>query len=295
MAYAARGNPLDRVLGAAPLLEHMEKRLSALGREPTRMDLRLYKSQTQALDDFAGGEVHLLEMNGRDYLSAKLRDPAIQPLVKVVPSRQPTALDAASFVLFARDAAGLGSISELRGKSFLFSTADSALTFWAKVLLAEGGITARDLARYRYADSEDDLSRSRSELTRTQGPVIGNPYSDMTATEAVTEGLYDAAIVNERRFTQVAAAEKLVVLGRFKDCGRLIAVPGGLAEGTVAHLREVLTNLPAAARFQGIGYPLAFVACTDADFAEMRNKLAMEAVFDGDASSRALSAFDQTK
>src|SRR2546422_670348 len=71
---------------AAPLLEHVEHGLSALAQKPTRIDLRLYKSQRQAVLDLIRGDVDFMQMNAREYVRAKMQDPDVQPLVRVVRS-----------------------------------------------------------------------------------------------------------------------------------------------------------------------------------------------------------------
>src|SRR6266404_2179919 len=152
LALVAQGNPLDRLLGAAPLLERIERNMSALPHAPTRIDLRLYKNQPRAVDDFIKGEVDLMQMNAREYVGAKVRAPGIQPLATGVPSRGPTELQMESAVIFACKGAGVHTLSDLRGKSFLFGRKDSSLTFWAKVCLVEAGVRGRDLSKYRYLD-----------------------------------------------------------------------------------------------------------------------------------------------
>src|SRR6185503_2715321 len=80
IAFAAEGNPLDRVLGAAPLLEHVERNMTA-GGAAMRIDLRLYKAHEQAVAGLLAGEVDFLHMNARDYLRAKRRAPGVVALV----------------------------------------------------------------------------------------------------------------------------------------------------------------------------------------------------------------------
>ena len=101
IAFEGDGNPLDRVLRAAPLLEHIEQRMSTIAPMPTRMDLRLYKSQTQAVADLIKGEVDFMQMNASEYMDAQRRAPGIQLLV--VPSHRPTVPRGNSAILFTRE------------------------------------------------------------------------------------------------------------------------------------------------------------------------------------------------
>jgi hypothetical protein len=62
------GNPLDRVLGVAPLLEQLEQNITRIVHARTRIDLRLYKNQVKALASLLNGESDFIQMNVREYL-----------------------------------------------------------------------------------------------------------------------------------------------------------------------------------------------------------------------------------
>ena len=325
VAFAAEGNPLDRAMRAAPLLEHVEHGLSALAQKPTRIDLRLYKSQRQAVLDLIRGDVDFMQMNAREYVRAKMQDPDLQPLVRVVRSHGATALRGEPAVIFTRKGTGIETVSDIRGKSFLFGAADSTLTLWTKACLVEAGIRARDLDKYRYLDAQEELSMNRpltpslspsdgerlvggrvrgwfmvpidvknemersnnqrSDLARREGPVLGNPFSEMTPVEAVVNGTYDAGVATERRFRQVAAREKLVLLQRFHNTGYLLVARGGLPPHAADRFQQTMTKLKDPEILQPFaGNPSAFEACADENFAETRSKLAAESLFDGGAA-----------
>src|SRR5258706_4562576 len=82
IAFAAEGNPLDRVLAAAPLLEFVERSITRMANNPTRLDLRLYKDQERLLADLVKGELDFVQMNAREYVRVKLSAPDIQPVVR---------------------------------------------------------------------------------------------------------------------------------------------------------------------------------------------------------------------
>src|ERR1043165_663625 len=151
---------------------------------------------------------------------------------RLVPLPSAAGWENESAVIFTRPDTGVRSISGLRGRSFLFSAADSTLTFWAKVCLVEAGIRAIDLSNYRYIDAaEESTIQRRSAIKSTQ---LGNPFSEMTPVEAVLDGTYDAAIATERRFVQVAGKQKLVLLARFRDSRSLIVCRSKLATEAAA-------------------------------------------------------------
>src|SRR5437899_2741453 len=178
MALVAEGNPLDRILSAAPLLEQAEERMTMITHSPTRLDLRLYKNQQQGVTDLIKDNLDFMRMNAREYVRAKLAAAGIQPLVRPAPLRADQPLPLLSAVIFTRADTGIRRLSDLRGKSFLFGTADSTLTLGAKACLAEAGVHASYLSRYRYLDRAEDLSRNRGlHASPTNVSDLGNPFS----------------------------------------------------------------------------------------------------------------------
>jgi serine/threonine protein kinase len=279
MAFVSAGNPLDRVLGAAPLLEHVENRMSALTQTPTRIDLRLYKTQSHAVTDLLASTVDFLQMSAPEYLRAKMKAPGIQALVLFTPSSGPGALRSESAVLFTRADTGIKAVSDLRGRSFLFGTADSTLTFWAKAHLVEAGIHARDLAKYRYIDSNVDWLQSAG--SPTNAPGLGNPFSPMTPVEAVIDRVYDAAVVTEERFQQVAAENKLILLKRFPDTSSLLVGQSKLPAPATASFQQAMITLKDSHILQTFpGAPSSFALCSDKDLSGIRDKLTAETLFD---------------
>jgi hypothetical protein len=275
IAFVAQGNPLDRILGAAPLLEHMEQRIAQITRVPTRLDLRLYKNDVAAAADLSIGEVDLMQMNAREYVRARIETPAIQPLVRLASSAGPSSVPDESAVLFTRADTAIKTISDLRGRSFLFGTADSTLTFGAKVCLVEGGIRAKDLSTFRYIDQIAGKPGSE------QPEDLGNPFSEMTPVEAVVNGTYDAAVATERRFLQVAAGQNLVLLKRFVDERSLLVAQPKLSASFHASLQRIMLELKDPEILQSFpGSPGAFEPCADGDFAHLRQRLTAESFFD---------------
>jgi len=279
IAFVAAGNPLDRVLGAAPLLEYVEQTIAATTETPTRIDLRLYKTEARAVADLIIGDVDFMHMNVRDYFRSKLQAPGIQPLVSSIPSPGPVSLQNRDAVIFTRADTGIKAVSDLRGRSFLFGTADSTFTFWAKAHLVEAGIHANDLSKYRYVDSDRELARSAE--SALDAPDLGNPFSDMTPVEAIIDGIYDAGVATEQRFMQVSAKEKLVLLKRFQDTGSLLVGQSKLLPSAAKSFQRAMMNLKDPQILQSFpGNPGGFKACTDKDFSEVLDKLPAESLFD---------------
>jgi len=276
----SEGNPLDRVLAAAPLLEELQTGMGAGERMPVRIDLRLYKTDQTAIADLTAGTLDFVQMNPRQYLLAQQRAPGIQPLVRLVPPADPGAILARSAVLFTRSNSGIKNISDLRGRSFLFGLSDSMATFWTKVHLVEAGVHAKNLSSFRYLDR---LPGTRTNLSSNAEADLGNPFSEMTPVEAVLDGKFDAAVVTERRYRQVSAGENLVVLGQFPDAGLLVAGKAGLTPRSRTSFQQAMVHLKQPEVVQWLwGYSAAFQPCADAGLEELRRKLPAELQFETD-------------
>jgi hypothetical protein len=145
------------------------------------------------------------------------------------------------------------------------------------VKLVAAGVGAKDLFRYRYVDQSSDHFRSGS----AAAPVaLGNPFSPMTPVEAVIAGLYDAAVVSEKRFREVAAEHDLVSLVRFEDSSKILVNRGGLADSATEQLRDALLSLNAASGENAFADgSVSFKIATEDDFVEMRQQLSAEMEF----------------
>jgi ABC-type phosphate/phosphonate transport system substrate-binding protein len=274
IALIAEGNPLDRVLKAAPMFDQLERSMSGLGENPTRLDLRLYKDHAHVIEDLVKREVDFAQLNPREFLRARALDPEIQPLITILPT--PGFNDAA--VIFTRKSTGIKTLPDLRGKSFLLSATDSPLSFWAKVILVDSGIRANDLSRYRYIDRDYDLLPDGGSALAV---AVGNPYSSMTPVEAVLANVYDAGVVREKRFREVAVEQGLVALHRFQNAGDLLVARGDLPAEAARTFQRVLVELKDWQSDQTfLDAPARFRAATRNDFKEISSKLEVEAVFE---------------
>lgn len=274
IGLVSEGNPLARVLRAAPVFHDFERSISSLHDIPVRVDLALYKEHHSAIDDLVHERVDFAQLNAREFLRARARAPHIAPLITILP--EPGVNDSA--VIFTRENTGIRNLSDLRGKSFLLATSDSTLSFWTKVNLVGADVRSSQLARYRYIDQpEDHLSNGST----VRGVPLGNPFSVMTPVEAVLAGFYDAAVVTEKRFREVASEQRLVALARFADSGDLIVARANLPPGTPEKFQRAflaLTNPVARATI--FSTRARFRMASEADYREIESRLAAEAAFD---------------
>ena len=273
IGLVSEGNPLARVLRAAPVFHNLEGTLSS-GEKPARIDLSLYKGHPGAIEDLVRGRVDLALLNAREFLRARELAPDVRPIVTIQP--QAGFNDAA--IIFTRRDTGIKSLEGLRGKSLLLGTANSTLCFWTKVSLASAHVKASDLSRYRYIDQPIDLIAGKSPAA---GVALGNPYSSMTPVEAVIAGFYDAAVVRERRFREVAAEQDLVALARFEDSGELLVARPNLPAQTAASFQRALLSLThAVSEGSFFDAPARFKAATEEDYKRIEERLSAEAAFE---------------
>ncbi|HUS34452.1 MAG TPA: protein kinase [Verrucomicrobiae bacterium] len=270
----AEGNPLDRVLRAAPMFDQLERSMTAESASPTRFDLRLYKNNGGALDGLLTNGVHFAQMNARQFLRARDRDPRVRALIQILPTQGFS--DGA--VIFTRKNTGIKSIGDLKGRSMLLGTADSTMTFWTKVSLMDAGVRGRDLATYRYIDRNVDILPDGA---KKPGGVVGNPFSSAAAVEAVAAGMYDAGVVRERRFGEVAAQNDLVALGKISDSGELLVANGDLQGDAARAFQRLMLNVKESALSQPLlNSPARFKPAVNSDFDLMIKKLPAEAAFE---------------
>ena len=102
----------------------------------------------------------------------------------------------------------------------------------------------------------------------------------MTPVEAVLAGLYDAGVVSEKRFGQVASEQQLVPLCRFTDTGDFLVARSELPEETPKLFRRALTswNSSDAAQAASNG-GIRFQTATEKDLEPMLRHLAAENAF----------------
>jgi ABC-type phosphate/phosphonate transport system substrate-binding protein len=231
IALVAESNPLARVLHSAPMLHQIEESVSASAGEPTRFDLRLYKEPAHAIEDLVLGRVDFAQLNARQFVRARQRDRNVKALLRLVPPG-----DHEGAVVFTRRKSGINSLAGLRGRSILFGPAESTMTFWTKAALAKAGIHGIDLGRYRYSDRSLEISSTNKAVSAGDA----NSYGLMTPVEAVVSGVYDAAVMREKRFQEVAMEQGLVALHRFEDSADVLAGAGNLSDQIVGAFRGVI-------------------------------------------------------
>lgn len=270
IALVAESNPLARVLHSASVLNHMEESMSDLAKMPTRFGLRLYKDPATAIEDLAHGRVDFAQLTVRQAIRARTRDPGIKPALRILPSTEQEGA-----VLFTRKGSGISSLSDLRGRSVLFAPSDSSMTLWVKAALAKAGVQGSDLSKYRYSDRSADISPTPNASSAGKNALAG-----IMPVEAVVSGAYDAAIVREKRFQEVATEHGLHALYRFKDSGDVVVARDNLAPEVIAAFRRVmLTSIVEGSGPLLLGESARLGSATDEDITGDVEDIGAEAMF----------------
>ena len=107
------------------------------------------------------------------------------------------------------------------------------------------------------------------------------PGQPAAPVEAVIAGFYDAAVVRERRFREVAAEQDLVALARFEDSGELLVARPNLPAQTAAGFQRALLRLThAVSEGSFFDAPARFKAATEEDYKRIEERLSAEAAFE---------------
>jgi len=130
--------PLGQALQYAPFLSALEQRLEQSLHRPILIDLRLSKSETNALQAIGSSKsLDIQRMGALPYVLARQTTPGLEAVV-----RERTRKEA---VIFASKDSGITNLAGVAGSRMAFGQSNSGNSFWAKVHLMHKGIHATDL------------------------------------------------------------------------------------------------------------------------------------------------------
>jgi ABC-type phosphate/phosphonate transport system substrate-binding protein len=144
--------PLGQAVQYAPFLSALEHRMEKALRRVVLIDLRLSKSEANAMRNVARGELDVERVGAFLYILSKQTTPELEPVARERGQKEA--------VIFASKDSGITNLAAVAGKRIAFGDTDSVLTFWAKVHLARAGIRASNLQSYVHLNG---ASRGRDE------------------------------------------------------------------------------------------------------------------------------------
>lgn len=190
---SANESPVSDSRRYAPLLFHLEDRLSDLRQHPVRIDLHIFKYKDDRSQALVTSNLDLARMGTVYYLKTKQQFPGIQALVEMEAGPK-------SALFFTRSNSGIQSLSALKGRRVAFGDPTSSVTFWGEAKLADAGVIGRDLEKYIFLDSRSEFIEEAHEL----GPEAAIKrrrwwlHSTADVIEEVVSGQYDAGMTTEQ-------------------------------------------------------------------------------------------------
>jgi ABC-type phosphate/phosphonate transport system substrate-binding protein/tRNA A-37 threonylcarbamoyl transferase component Bud32 len=193
---AANESPVADSRKYSELLAHLEERLTERRGRPVRIDLKIYKFKEDRLQALVTNGVDFARMGVFYYLQTKEKHPELRALVEAN-TRVKTA------VFFTRTNSGIRTLSDLKGRNVAFGDPVSGITFSSQLVLANAGVTGRDLKEYAFLDSRSEFIEEVHELgyeaaLRRRGWL----HSTVDVIDDVASGRYDAGATSLRGFEQ---------------------------------------------------------------------------------------------
>jgi phosphonate transport system substrate-binding protein len=181
------------------------------------IELVLAKDYASIIDDLLTGKIDTAILGGLSYIEVKEGSPEVTPLCALLSKDGTPTSRTVIFAMADRD--DLGTIADLKGKSFAFASLHSTAGYLHPLCyLGKHGIPVRDF--------------SRTENMRTHEGVI----------RSVHRGAYDAGAVSEATFRQFAGQGLKILARTDPHPGFVLAArKGGVPE--LEHLRGTLLAL----------------------------------------------------
>lgn len=253
--------PTTMVQRFRPVLNVLEKKVSAILHEDVKISLSVAPSYTKGLDDLVSGHIDISQFGPASYIHAKQLNPNIAILaieghhgkkifygIICVPTDSP-----------------IHDVSQLAHKSFAFGNKSSTIgRYLSQLYLLEHGIAARDLKAYSYLGRHD---------------LVGT---------AVGRHDFDAGALKDSTFARlVARGVKIREIARFPNVAKPWIASSEVSPSMRHALTQALLSIHDPTALKALG-ATGFLRGTDADYAVIRRALSRDAEFFGrEAANRA--------
>jgi phosphonate transport system substrate-binding protein len=215
--------PSSMVRQFRPILNVLEKNLTAIRGEPVKIRMHVAKSYQQGLEDLLSGKVDFSRFGPASYVTAKQTDPSIEILAIESNKGQKVFY---GVIVVAADSS-IKTIGALRAKSFAFGDEESTIgRYLAQLYLLRNDIRSSDLGRYEYLGRHDAVGAAvgggrfeagaLKESTYTKQKKSGVPLRAIARFPNVTKpwiarGKLPAQIKKELRQGLLAVEDKAVL------------------------------------------------------------------------------------
>lgn len=235
----ASDKPSAMVQQLRPTLDLVERGAGAALHDKVTIKLEVLRDYETGVDVLTSGKIDFARLGAASYVSAKAQAPAIEVLVA---ERFGDDKVFAGVICVRADSA-IRTVGDLRGRTFAFGAEQSTLARYASQLyLAQHGITAADLASFKYLARHDRVGA------------------------AVAAGQFDAGALETTVFDKmVQTGAPLRAIATLRDATKAWVARVGLTDRIKDALRQALVEIRdpaalAALRLDG------FLAADDRDY-----------------------------
>jgi ABC-type phosphate/phosphonate transport system substrate-binding protein len=236
------------------------------------IDLRLSKSEANAIKDVARGELDVERVGAFLYVLSKQTTPGLEPLVRDRGQKEA--------VIFASKDSAITNLAGVAGHRVAFGDTNSVMSFWAKVHLARAGIRANNLQSYVHLNG---ANRARNE-DPSGSKLIQDRDAETQAHKRVIQevslGRADVGEAPRRHFEQARFKRHgLVPLLVYPVTPDVCVARPGLEPDIVRALRESLVSFQAGkdeALLGPLGHNVSFDGfepASDRDFDDLRQAM----------------------
>lgn len=243
--------PTAVLLQFKPVVEALEKRLTAELGKPATVRVKVTKTYEECLEGFLDGQFDIVRFGPASYVIAKQRNPRIQILAA---ERE----DAAGVgLIVVRDDSPFHELSDLVGKRFAFGDEQSTIgRYMSQAELAKAGVTSKQLASHRFLDRHDIVFK------------------------AVELGDFEAGALHLATFKDLnsKAVNKLRVLHSFDNAAKPWLARAGMDAALVGALRRALLAVDDTEALKSLKVP-GFVLAQDDEYELVREGMKLAEQF----------------
>lgn len=290
LGMSINSEPIGQAAQYAPFLRELEQRFENLTHVAISIDLRLYKSEAEAVRDAATGRVDLHRISSLQYALSEGWAPGRQPIASERCRKEG--------VIFASRRSGITNFAMAAGSRLALGQTNSTLSFWGRARLRSEGLRARDFRSVAHfsgtrRDRETDPSHPKGSAERDS-----ESQAHRRVIEAVSLGQADVGVASRLQFELNRYRRGgLVELGSFGYTPDVYVARQGFEKAWVVALREALQSFEGPEDRKLLGaltqnLPIeGFDPISDADLEPLRKALRREvAEFEDRATEPATEA-----
>jgi len=233
-----------------PIIDYLQERITQNGSSAT-IEMKIFPSYKAALDALLEGRVDFVRFGPASYIMAKEGNENVRLLVMEHKKNQKR-FDG---VFIVAKNSPIGSISELKGRSFAFGDKNSTIgRYLSQAELVSAGIMSEDLSRYDFLGRHDKVAL------------------------AVAMGNFDAGVVKENTYKKYADSKGLKKIGRFSNVTKPWVVRPGFDDDMFNILQRALLELKDEKALKALKQD-GFLVAEDSDYDFVRKGMQLSEKF----------------